>query len=141
MSDLSILVPFLKQYMSYKEVSILLREEDQVECECISEILVKAYLNFSHIPFDLYHKDDQSKEKKEKRLSKLSRTDSRDCKQLVSLTPKLKDKVPEQTDDLILSISSCSFWKLATLNTDPFFPAISLRVSVFIFSPIPTTTM
>ena len=121
-----------------------MREADQVECECISEILVKAYLIFSHIPFDLYHKDDQSKEKKEKRLSKLdklSRTDSRDYKQLVSLTPKLKDKVPEQTDDLILSISSCSFWKLATLNTAPFFPAISLRVFVFIPWPIPTATM
>ena len=104
----------------------------------------KSLFDFSHIPFDLYHKDDQSKEKKEKRLSKLdklSRTDSRDCKQLVSLTPKLKDKVPEQTDDLILSISSCSFWKLATLNTAPFFPTISSRVFVFILRPIPTATI
>ena len=48
-----------------------MREADQVECQCISEILVKAYLIFSHISFDLYHKDDQSKEKKEKRLSRL----------------------------------------------------------------------
>ena len=72
-----------------------MREADQVECECIQEILVKAYLIFSYIPFDLYHKDDQSKEKNEKRLSKLdklSRTDSRDYKQLVSLTRKLKTK-------------------------------------------------
>ena len=75
-----------------KEVSILLREADQVECECISEILVEAYLSFRYIPIDLYHKDDQSKEKNEKRLSKLSRTDSRDCNQLVSLTRKLKTK-------------------------------------------------
>ena len=121
-----------------------MREADQVECECISEILVKAYLIFSYIPFDLYHKDDQSKEKNEKRLSKLdklSRTDSRDYKQLVSLTPKLKDKLPEQTDDLILSISSFSFRKLATLNACPFFPAIRSRVFVFILRPIPTATI